>query len=65
MALEQLPVEEGAIEVPAPVVGGVGVSALLILDPLSRTAQRVAPLLEFLRDTLGVAVKVSSTPTRF
>ena len=57
-ALQQLPVEQAAIEVPAPLAGGIGVSALLILDPLSRTAQRVAPLLEFLRENLGIAVKV-------
>lgn len=45
-----------AFEVAAPEAGAL--SALVLVDPLSRTAQRLAPLLEFLRDTLGLGIKV-------
>lgn len=37
---------------------GVPVEILAILDPLSKTAQRVAPVLGFLQKTLGVGLKV-------
>ena len=45
-----------AFEVAAPEAGAL--SALVLVDPLSRIAQRLAPLLEFLRDTLGLGIKV-------
>ena len=38
---------------------GVPVEILAILDPLSKTAQKVAPVLDFLQETLGVPLKVS------
>ena len=38
---------------------GVPVEVLAILDPLSKTAQKVAPVLDFLRKTLGIGLKVS------
>ena len=38
---------------------GVPVEVLAILDPLSKTAQRVAPVLDFLQKTLGIPLKVS------
>ena len=37
---------------------GIPVEILAILDPLSKTAQRVAPVLGFLQKTLGVGLKV-------
>ena len=38
---------------------GVPVEILAILDPLSKTAQKVAPVLDFLQKTLGIPLKVS------
>ena len=37
---------------------GVPVEVWAILDPLSKTAQKVAPVLEFLQKSLGIALKV-------
>ena len=48
--------EHAAFEVPALEAGAM--SAVVLLDPLSRTAQRVAPMLGFLRETLGLGIKV-------
>ena len=38
---------------------GVPVEVLAILDPLSKTAQKVAPVLDFLQKSLGIPLKVS------
>ncbi len=39
--------------------GGVAVEIWAVLDPLSKTAQRVAPVLQFLADTLQPSIKAS------
>ena len=38
---------------------GVAVDIWAVLDPLSKTAQRVAPVLQFLADTLQPSIKAS------
>lgn len=38
---------------------GVAVEVWAVLDPLSKTAQRVAPVLQFLADTLQPSIKAS------
>lgn len=43
-------------------LAGIPVEILAILDPLSKTAQRVAPVLGFLQKTLGVGLKVGCCP---
>ena len=38
---------------------GIPVEIFAILDPLSKTAQRIAPVLEFLQKTLQLSLQVS------
>jgi hypothetical protein len=56
-ALRALQLEAGSIEVAAG-SGGVDVEIFAVLDPLSKPAQRVAPVLDFLRRTLQPAITV-------
>ena len=39
--------------------GGIPVEIFAILDPLSKTAQRIAPVLDYLQKTLQLSLKVS------
>lgn len=56
-ALQGLSPEASNITVPG---AGAAVEIWAVLDPLSKTAQRVAPVLQFLADTLQPSIKASS-----
>lgn len=44
--------------------GGLPLQFTLFLDPLCRAAQRISSLLRFMRDALGVSVKLIMNPVR-
>lgn len=44
--------------------GGLPLQFMLFLDPLCRAAQRISSLLRFMRDALGVSVKLVMNPIR-
>ena len=56
-ALQGLSPEASNITVPG---AGAAVEIWAVLDPLSKTAQRVAPVLQFLADTLQPSIKAST-----
>ncbi|BDA49281.1 UDP-glucose:glycoprotein glucosyltransferase 1 [Coccomyxa sp. Obi] len=58
-ALQGLSPEASNISVPGT---GAAVEIWAVLDPLSKTAQRVAPVLQFLADTLQPSIKVFLNP---
>ena len=55
-ALNQIKPTFSNITIPG---GGIPVEIFVILDPLSKTAQRIAPVLDFLQKTLQLSLKVS------
>lgn len=61
-ALKMLDPKLSNITIP---VAGAPVEIWAILDPLSKTAQKVAPVLDFLQKTLGIALKVGCTVPQF
>lgn len=57
-ALKMLDPQLSNITIPA---AGAPVEIWAIVDPLSKTAQKVAPVLDFLQKTLGIGLKVGCT----